>query len=153
MIKWWTEIFSSINNLKYYYMYIYAYLKKNVKMNMGINFWKKIPHIHVCIMNHWDVYTLLYRGLGEGKWMCISSSACMHVYQCDYPAHHSDSTLLLENKPFVGIVTQRVLCSIRRKIKHVINSNTVISHANTRLEVNSIRENYKLSSTYCIYKE
>lgn len=112
--------------------------KKNVKMNMGINFWKKNPHIHVCIMNHWDVYTctLLYRGLGEGKWMCISSSACMHVYQCDYPAHHSDSTLLLENKPFVGIVTQRVLCSIRRKIKHVINSNTVISHANTRLEVN-----------------
>lgn len=153
MIKQWTEIFSSINNLKYYYMYIYAYLKKNVKMNMGINFWKKIPHIRVTIMNHWDVYTLLYRGLGEGKWMCISSSACMHVYQCDYPAHHSDSTLLLENKPFVGIVTQRVLCSIRRKIKHVINSNTVISHANTRLEVNSIRENYKLSSTYCIYKE
>lgn len=134
-------------------MYIYAYLKKNVKMNMGINFWKKIPHIRVCIMNHWDVYTLLYRGLGEGKWMCISSSVCMHVYQCDYPAHHSDSTLLLENKPFVGIVTQRVLCSIRRKIKHVINSNTVISHANTRLEVNSISENYKLSSTYCIYKE
>lgn len=152
MIKWWTEIFSSINNLKYYYMYIYAYLK-NVKMNMGINFWKKIPHIHVCIMNHWDVYTLLYRGLGEGKWMCISSSACMHVYQCNYPAHHSNSTLLLENKPFVGIVTQRVLCSIRRTIEHVINSNTVISHANTRLEVNSIRENYKLSSTYCIYKE
>lgn len=85
--------------------------------------------------------------------MCISSSACMRVYQCDYPAHHSDSTLLLENKPFVGIVTQRVLCSIRRRIKHVINSNTVISHANTRLEVNSRRENYKLSSTYCIYKE
>lgn len=85
--------------------------------------------------------------------MCISSSACMHVYQCDYPAHHSDSTLLLEHKPFVGIVTQRVLCSIRRTVEHVINSNTVISHANTRLEVNSIRENYKFSSTYCIYKE
>lgn len=153
MIKWWTEIFSSINNLKYYYMYIYAYLKKKCQSYYGNKFLKKIPHIHVCIMNHWDVYTLLYRGLGEGKWMCISSSACMHVYQCNYPAHHSDSTLLLENKPFVGIVTQRVLCSIRRKIKHVINSNTVISHANTRLEVNSIRENYKLSSTYCIYKE
>lgn len=41
MIKWWIEIFSSINNLKYYYMYIYVYLKKNVKVNMGINFWKK----------------------------------------------------------------------------------------------------------------
>lgn len=152
MIKRWTEIFSSINNLKYYYMYTYAYLKKNFKMNMGINFWKKNSP-YTCM--HYGSLGCLYVviGLGEGKWMCISSSACMHVYQCDYPAHHSDSTLLLENKPFVGIVTQRVLCSIRRKIKHVINSNTVISHANTRLEVNSIRENYKLSSTYCIYKE
>lgn len=82
MIKRWIEIFSNINNLKYYYMYIYVYLKKNVKMNMGINFWKKIFYIYVCIMNYWDVYIcmLLYRGLGEGKWMCILSSVCMYVY-------------------------------------------------------------------------
>lgn len=153
MIKRWTEIFSSINNLKYYYMYIYAYLKKNVKMNMGINFWKKSPiYVYALWIIGMSIRCYIEGWVG-GKWMCISSSARMHVYQCNYPAHHSDSTLLLENKPFVGIVTQRVLCSIRRKIKHVINSNTVISHANTGLEVNSIRENYKLSCTYCIYKE
>lgn len=34
---------------------------------MRINFRKKIFYIYVCIMNYWDVYMLLYRGLGEGK--------------------------------------------------------------------------------------
>lgn len=38
-----------------YIIYIYVYLKKNVKMNMRINFRKKIFYIYVCIMNYWDV--------------------------------------------------------------------------------------------------
>lgn len=29
-------------------MYIYVYLKKNVKMNMGINFWKK-NFLYMCM--------------------------------------------------------------------------------------------------------
>lgn len=85
--------------------------------------------------------------------MCILSSVCMYVYQCDYLVYYFDSIFFLENKLFVGIVIQWVLCFIRRKIKYVINLNIVILYVNIRLEVNSICENYKLLFVYCIYKE
>lgn len=49
-------------------MYIYICIsEKKCQNEYGNKFLKKIPHIRVCIMNHWDVYTLLYRGLGGGQ--------------------------------------------------------------------------------------
>lgn len=70
--------------------------------------------------------------------MCISSSAFMQVYQCNYPAHHSDSNLLLENKPFVGsdpagFVFYKKENRTRHKFKH-----SDFTRKHKWLEVNSM---------------
>lgn len=142
MIKWQTEKFSSINNLKYNYMYMHIW--KKCHNEYGNKILKKKPHsIHVVILWTIGMSIRCYKlGRGEDRWMCISSSACMHVYQCNYPAHHSHSTLLLENKPFVGsdpagFVFYKKENRTRQKFKH-----SDFTRRHTWLEVNSMWKLY-----------
>lgn len=78
MIKRWTEIFSSINNLKYYYMYTYAYLKKKCQNEYGNKFLEKKFPIYVYAL--W-IIGMSIRCYIEG-WVRASECAFQAAHAC-----------------------------------------------------------------------